>query len=172
MRFDPPLPRPISSCPSESTTVGDIIEGSRRPVGWRWKPFGFHAHDVGRRLPSMMSPTVVLRDGELEAGLGSGGSNRIRSAILQTVVRLVCDDLPLEEAVFAPRVHFEDGAVQAEPGVGDAALAELERRGYEIVRWSERNVFFGGVHAVARDPATGQLEGAGDPRRGGAVAVA
>ncbi len=135
-------------------------------------PFGFHAHDVGRRLPSMMSPTVVLRDGELEAGLGSGGSNRIRSAILQTVVRLVCDDLPLEEAVFAPRVHFEDGAVQAEPGVDDAALAELERRGYEIVRWSERNVFFGGVHAVARDPATGELVGAGDPRRGGAVTVA
>ena len=32
----------------------------------------------------MMSPTVVVRDGELEAGLGSGGSNRIRSAILQT----------------------------------------------------------------------------------------
>ena len=122
-------------------------------------PFGFHAHDVGRRLPSMMSPTVVLRDGELEAGLGSGGSNRIRSAILQTVVRLVCDDLPLEEAVFAPRVHFEDGAVQAEPGVDDAALAELERRGYEIVRWSERNVFFGGVHAVARDPATGRARG-------------
>jgi gamma-glutamyltranspeptidase/glutathione hydrolase len=135
-------------------------------------PLGFHGHDAGRRLPSMMSPTVVLRDGELEAGLGSGGSNRIRSAILQTIVRLVCDDLPLADAVVAPRVHFEAGAVQAEPGIDDAGLAELERRGCEIVRWNERNVFFGGVHAVARDPATGELEGAGDPRRGGAVAAA
>jgi gamma-glutamyltranspeptidase / glutathione hydrolase len=135
-------------------------------------PFGFHGHPPGRRLPSMMSPTVVLRDGELEAGLGSGGSNRIRSAVLQTIIRLVVDGLEAQEAVEAPRVHFEAGAVQAEPGADEGALERLERRGYEIVRWSERNVFFGGVHAVARDPATGELRGGGDPRRGGAVAVA
>jgi gamma-glutamyltranspeptidase/glutathione hydrolase len=135
-------------------------------------PFGFHGHPAGRRLPSMMSPTVVLHDGELEAGLGSGGSNRIRSAVLQTIIRLVVDGIDVQSAVEAPRVHFEAGAVQAEPGVDESALARLERRGYEVVRWSERNVFFGGVHAVARDPATGELCGGGDPRRGGAVAVA
>ncbi len=77
----------------------------------------------------MMSPTVVLRDGELEAGLGSGGSNRIRSAILQTIVRLVCDGLDVAAAVNAPRVHFEAGAVQAEPGIDEAALERLEERG-------------------------------------------
>ena len=64
-------------------------------------PLGFHRHDPGRRLPSMMSPTVVLRDGELEAGLGSGGSNRIRSAVLQTILRLT-DGLDVAEAVVAP----------------------------------------------------------------------
>jgi gamma-glutamyltranspeptidase/glutathione hydrolase len=135
-------------------------------------PFGFHGHPPGRRLPSMMSPTVVLRDGELEAGLGSGGSNRIRSAVLQTIIRLVVDGLDAQAAVEAPRVHFEAGAVQAEPGADEQALGRLERRGYEVVRWGERNVFFGGVHAVARDPATGELRGGGDPRRGGAVAAA
>jgi gamma-glutamyltranspeptidase/glutathione hydrolase len=134
-------------------------------------PLGFHRHGSGRRLPSMMSPTIVLRDGELEAGLGSGGSNRIRSAVLQTILRL-CEGLDVAEAVVAPRVHFEDGAVQAEPGVDETALGRLERRGYEVVRWPDRNVFFGGVHAVARDPATGELRGGGDPRRGGAVAAA
>jgi gamma-glutamyltranspeptidase/glutathione hydrolase len=135
-------------------------------------PLGFHQHEPGRRMPSMMSPTVVLRDGELEAGLGSGGSNRIRSAILQTIVGLVCDGLAVDDAVNAPRVHFEHGAVEAEPGVDEAALERLEGRGYTVHRWSNRNVFFGGVHAVARDIATGELSGAGDPRRGGAVAVA
>jgi gamma-glutamyltranspeptidase/glutathione hydrolase len=135
-------------------------------------PLGFHRHDPGRRLPSMMSPTVVVRDGELEAGLGSGGSNRIRSAILQTVVAMTTGGMDVEQAVNAPRVHFEDGAVQAEPGVDPDALKRLEQRGYEVVRWRERNVFFGGVHAVSRDPQTGELHGAGDPRRGGAVAVA
>jgi gamma-glutamyltranspeptidase/glutathione hydrolase len=135
-------------------------------------PLGFHNQPPGVRMPSMMSPTVVLRDGELEAGLGSGGSNRIRSAILQTIVRLVCDGADAADAVDAPRVHFESGAVQAEPGIDEKALVRLEERGYEVVRWPDRNVFFGGVHAVARDPATGELSGAGDPRRGGAVAVA
>ena len=75
-------------------------------------------------------------------------------------------------AVRAPRVHFEAGAVQAEPGVDEIALERLEARGYEIVRWAERNVFFGGVHAVARDRSSGALSGGGDPRRGGAVAEA
>jgi gamma-glutamyltranspeptidase/glutathione hydrolase len=135
-------------------------------------PHGFHRHPPGARLPSMMSPTVVLREGELEAGLGSGGSNRIRSAILQTVVRLVAEEEPVDAAVVAPRVHFEAGAVQAEPGIDEDALRRLEARGYEVVRWPGLNVFFGGVHAVARDPDTGELRGGGDPRRGGAVAYA
>ena len=51
-------------------------------------PLGFHRIAPGRRVPSMMAPTVVLRDGEIELGLGSAGSNRIRSAILQTIVRV------------------------------------------------------------------------------------
>jgi gamma-glutamyltranspeptidase/glutathione hydrolase len=135
-------------------------------------PFGFHGHPAGRRLPSMMSPTVVLHDGQFEAGLGSGGSNRIRSAVLQTIIRLVVDGLEAQDAVESPRVHFEEGAVQAEPGADEAALQRLEDRGYEVVRWTERNVFFGGVHAVARHPETRELRGGGDPRRGGAVAIA
>jgi gamma-glutamyltranspeptidase/glutathione hydrolase len=135
-------------------------------------PHGFHRHPPGVRLPSMMSPTVVLRDGELELGLGSGGSNRIRSAVLQTVIRVVADGMEVADAVVAPRVHFEAGTVQAEPGVDEEALRRLEERGYGVFRWRQRNVFFGGVHAVARDPATGELRGGGDPRRGGAVAIA
>jgi gamma-glutamyltranspeptidase / glutathione hydrolase len=135
-------------------------------------PHGFHRHRPGRRMPSMMAPTVVLRDGEVEAGLGSGGSNRIRSAILQTILRLIDDGLEVQAAVEAPRVHFESGAIQAEPGVDPTGLEALEHRGYEVVQWPERNVFFGGVHAVARDPESGELCGGGDPRRGGAVATA
>jgi gamma-glutamyltranspeptidase/glutathione hydrolase len=135
-------------------------------------PLGFHRFPPGRRMPSMMSPTVVVRDGEVEAGLGSGGSNRIRSAVLQTLLRLIAGGEPVPDAVVAPRVHFEAGIVQAEPGVDEGALEALEARGLGVARWRELNLFFGGVHTVARDPATGELTGAGDPRRGGAVAVA
>jgi gamma-glutamyltranspeptidase / glutathione hydrolase len=135
-------------------------------------PLGFHKTPPGRRVPSMMSPTVVLRDGQLELGLGSGGSNRIRSAVLQTIIRVIADGMDAGEAVSAPRVHFEAGAVQAEPGIDEHGLDVLAARGFQLVHWQERNLFFGGVHAVARDPATGELSGGGDPRRGGAVAYA
>jgi gamma-glutamyltranspeptidase/glutathione hydrolase len=82
------------------------------------------------------------------------------------------DGEPVAEAVVAPRVHFEDGVVESEPGIDEEVLRRLEARGYEVARWQAMNVFFGGVHAVARDPATGELSGGGDPRRGGAVAHA
>jgi gamma-glutamyltranspeptidase / glutathione hydrolase len=134
-------------------------------------PLGFHALGPGTRMTSMMAPTVVLRDGELEAGLGSGGSNRIRSAILQVILRLVVEGMPAQEAVDAGRIHYEEGVVQAEPGVGPDALARLGRGDLSVARWRRRNLFFGGVHAVARDPASGELRGGGDPRRGGAVVV-
>ncbi|HEU5253329.1 MAG TPA: gamma-glutamyltransferase [Solirubrobacterales bacterium] len=135
-------------------------------------PAGFHLIAPGRRVPSMMAPTVVLRDGEIVLALGSAGSNRIRSAILQTVVRVVEQGYPVAAAVEAPRVHFEQGVVQAEKGVDPAALDRLEQRGWQVARWPSLNLFFGGVQAVARDPASGELSGGGDPRRGGAVAYA
>jgi gamma-glutamyltranspeptidase/glutathione hydrolase len=134
-------------------------------------PQGFHLAQAGRRMPSMMAPTLVMRDGAVFAGLGSGGSNRIRSAILQTVLRMVADGMSAADAVRAPRVHFEDGAVQAEPGVDEQALLRLESRGIPVSRWQRQNLYFGGVQAVASSSADGSLEGGGDPRRGGAVVL-
>jgi gamma-glutamyltranspeptidase/glutathione hydrolase len=135
-------------------------------------PAGFHLIAPGRRVPSMMAPTVVLRDGEIVLALGSAGSNRIRSAILQTVVRAVEQGYPVAAAIEAPRLHFEGGIVQAEKGVDPEALTRMETRGLEVARWPSLNLFFGGVQAVARDPASGELSGGGDPRRSGAVAYA
>jgi gamma-glutamyltranspeptidase / glutathione hydrolase len=130
-------------------------------------PLGFHRHPAGRRMPSMMAPSVVLRDGEVELVLGSAGSNRIRSAILQTIVGVVDHGLGARAAVNAPRAHVEDGIVYHEPGIDIPAsrALDLER---EVVRFHSLNLFFGGVQAV--HSVGGRLTGAGDPRRGG-VAV-
>jgi gamma-glutamyltranspeptidase / glutathione hydrolase len=135
-------------------------------------PDGFHTIPPGRRVTSMMAPTVVLRDGEIELGLGSAGSNRIRSAILQTIVRAVEQGMGADEAVRAPRLHFEDGVVQAEPGIDEEGLARIEARGTPVLRRPQINLFFGGTQAVARERDSGRLSGGGDPRRGGSVAVA
>jgi len=129
-------------------------------------PLGFHSHPAGRRMPSMMAPTIVTREGEVELVLGSAGSNRIRSALLQTIVGVVDRGLRAPEAVNAPRAHFEGGIVYHEPGIQPRAEPGEER---EIVRFHGPNLFFGGVQAVQRSGE--ELIGAGDPRRGG-VAVA
>jgi gamma-glutamyltranspeptidase/glutathione hydrolase len=135
-------------------------------------PHGFHRIPPGRRVSSMMSPSLALRDGEVVLGLGSAGSNRIRSAILQVIVRVLEQGMDAGEAVRAGRLHFEAGTVQAEPGVEDHGLADLERRGVPVVRWKRKNLYFGGAQAAVRDPASGELSGGGDPRRGGAIALA
>ncbi len=135
-------------------------------------PLGFHRIEPGRRVSSMMAPTVVLRDGEIELGLGSAGSNRIRSAILQTIVRVVEQGMGADEAVRAPRLHYEQGLIQAEPGIDEDALRRLEAAGRPVARRPAINLFFGGVQAVAREHDGGRQSGGGDPRRGGAVALA
>jgi gamma-glutamyltranspeptidase/glutathione hydrolase len=127
-------------------------------------PLGFHLHPSGRRMPSMMAPSVVMRDGQVELVLGSAGSSRIRSALLQTIVGVVDHGMTVEDAVGAPRVHFEDSVVFAEPGIDLDGLDDCLR----VVRFGAPNLFFGGVQAALRRGQ--QISGAGDPRRGG-VAV-
>jgi gamma-glutamyltranspeptidase / glutathione hydrolase len=130
-------------------------------------PLGFFTHPPGRRLPSMMAPTIVLgTDGAPELALGSAGSNRIRSALLQVIVNVIDRGMDAQEAVCAPRLHFEDGLVYAEPGIDAAGL---EAAGRTMAWFRDPNLFFGGCQAVERNPATGRLDGGGDPRRGGAV---
>jgi gamma-glutamyltranspeptidase/glutathione hydrolase len=133
-------------------------------------PLGFFAFPPGRRMPSMMAPTIVLGPGgDVELVLGSAGSNRIRSAILQVIVGVVDHGLQARDAVLAPRVHFEDGVVYAEPGTDVDALQASGRR---LVTFRDRNLFFGGAQAVERDRVSGTVSGAGDPRRGGAAVAA
>jgi gamma-glutamyltranspeptidase/glutathione hydrolase len=130
-------------------------------------PLGFHRHPPGRRMPSMMSPTIVLRDGSPELAVGSAGSNRIRSAVLQTIVRCVDDGMRAQDAIDAPRLHYEDEIVYVEPGID---IEALERVGWTVSRFRERNLFFGGAQAAMRVGAAG-FSGGGDPRRGGAAVV-
>jgi gamma-glutamyltranspeptidase/glutathione hydrolase len=132
-------------------------------------PQGFHRLSPGTRLTTMMSPVVVLRDGEPVLAVGSGGSNRLRSAITQVISNVIDFGMPLAEAIDAPRVHFEGDLLQVEGGIFAAVVRELERAGYQVNHWPGRNMFFGGAHAVAQQD--GKLVAAGDRRRGGSVAV-
>jgi gamma-glutamyltranspeptidase/glutathione hydrolase len=125
-------------------------------------PDGFHGAPPGVRVSSMMAPTVVLGDDGVELVLGSGGSARIRTAIVQAISAVVDFGLDPADAVSRPRIHWDGAAFQVEPGFSAEAVAELEALG-PVNRWDELNLYFGGVHAVAPDG-----RGGGDPRRAGA----
>lgn len=131
-------------------------------------PRGFHQWRPGARLASMMAPSLHVRpDGGILA-LGSGGSNRIRTAIFQVMANHVLDGMPIDEAVEAPRLHAEKGFLDIEGGVPEGASLALQSEFPEHRAWQDRSLYFGGVHALSR-AASGALSGAGDPRRAGVV---
>jgi gamma-glutamyltranspeptidase/glutathione hydrolase len=121
---------------------------------------------AGVRMTSMMSPSLVLREGRPRLVVGSAGSLRLRGAVLQIVVNVVGHGLPVEEAISQPRIHVEEPDVHCEGGAEVAELDRLEEWGYSLIRWRRRNLYFGGAAGVEARP-DGTLTAAGDPRRGG-----
>jgi gamma-glutamyltranspeptidase/glutathione hydrolase len=120
----------------------------------------------GSRMTSMMAPSLVLEGERPRLVVGSAGSVRLRGAIMQIVVNAVGHDQGVEEAIVSPRVHLEEDDLHCEGGSDPAELDELERRGYNVVRWRRPNLYFGGAAAVELLD-DGTLAAAGDPRRGG-----
>lgn len=127
---------------------------------------GFHLWPTNRRLGSMMAPTLIRR-GQARYLIGSGGSNRIRTALAQVICNLVDFEMTLAEAVHAPRLHLERGKLGVE--LAERWPAEAQdwlMANYRHARtWPQRNLFFGGVHAVGPEGA------AADARRGGLAVV-
>jgi gamma-glutamyltranspeptidase/glutathione hydrolase len=139
-------------------------EEDLHPAGFnRWKP--------GARLASMMSPAVAQAPDGTRYALGSGGSNRIRSAVTQVLLNLFEFGMTPGQAVAAPRIHLEGQLLSTEPGIPKAALDALDAAVPSSHHWPEENLFFGGVHTVSVGHGN-TFDGAGDPRRGGVMAFA
>lgn len=131
-------------------------------------PHGFHTWLPNQRLASMMAPTIVLQGGQPALVLGSGGSNRIRTAILQVLLNVLDFQMPLEMAIASPRLHWEDQVLNLEPGLPGAETIQhlAAAAGDRVLPWQAPNMFFGGVHAISRQP-DGTLAAVGDRRRDG-----
>jgi gamma-glutamyltranspeptidase/glutathione hydrolase len=127
-------------------------------------PAGFNRWPCDVRVSSMMAPTLAEDEHQLIA-IGSGGSNRLRTAILQTLSNLIDFGMSPEQAVNAPRMHFERGQLDIEPGFEQASIQDLLADFPDHRIWSSHNLFFGGTHTVCWDGR--HFTGAGDPRRGG-----
>ena len=122
----------------------------------------------GERIRTMMTPTILVEPDGTLAALGSGGANRIRSAVMQGIVHLVDRGCAPAEAVEHARIHHENGVCRVELAGLDADLVDhLERHLGEVTRYPDLHMYYGGLHLVRLRP-DGTFDGAGDPRRSGA----
>jgi len=133
-------------------------------------PHGFAGWPADRRMASMMAPTLARTADGRRFALGSGGSNRIRTAVLQVLVDLIDFAMTPAAAVAAPRIHVEGARLDIEPGVAPETMTALAEAFPDHKAWPERSMYFGGVHVAASD-RDGAAAGAGDPRRGGVAVV-
>lgn len=132
-------------------------------------PGGFHRGAPGSRLSSMLSPTLVFAADGTRLALGSGGSKRIRTAMLQVLLNRLAFNVPIRAAVTRPRLHAEGDRLDVETGLKARALALTAARFPRCTFWSERSLFFGGAHAC--EARGRRFAGAGDPRRGGVCGI-
>jgi gamma-glutamyltranspeptidase / glutathione hydrolase len=119
--------------------------------------------DPGKRMASMMSPTVALdADGLVLAG-GAAGGTRLRPALAQVLSGILDEGIAPQAAVERPRLHSTGEIVHLEPGFEDSAVEALAADGFAVRVWDETHHYFGGVSVIA------EAGGAGDPRRSGAA---
>jgi gamma-glutamyltranspeptidase/glutathione hydrolase len=119
----------------------------------------------GDRLESRMAPSPAFDDTGLELAIGAAGATRLRTALSTVLAGILDEGLEPDDAVARPRLHPTPELVDAEPGVDEAGLEELEAAGRTIRRWDDIHHYFGGVSCVGRTGA------AADPRRNGAAIV-
>jgi gamma-glutamyltranspeptidase/glutathione hydrolase len=119
----------------------------------------------GERVMSMTAPSVAVDDLGLALAIGAAGGTRLRTALVSVVAGVLAEGLTPQQAIDRPRFHPAGSVLNAEPGVDEEALIELEARGWQVRRWDSLHHYFGGVSAIGRDGA------AGDPRRSGEALV-
>ena len=117
-----------------------------------------------KRMLSSMTPTIVTKADELYLVLGTPGGSTIITTVLQTILNRTIFDMPIDEAVSAPRFHHQwlPDEIMMEPnGFSEEIVTELKKMGYTI---AERdNVILGKMDAIYRNE-NGGLEGGADPR--------
>ena len=117
--------------------------------------------------PSISTDSTGARE-EPVLALGTPGSYGILQTQAQVMVQHVDFGLDLQAAVEAPRLRAWDGrAVDVERRIGSSTIAALRTRGHDARAVAAYTWKVGGFHGVRRDPATGALTGAADPRRDG-----
>jgi gamma-glutamyltranspeptidase/glutathione hydrolase len=129
----------------------------------------------GKRPLSSMTPTIMLKDGQLLLVTGSPGGPTIINTVLQVILNVIDHRMPVAQAVEAPRVHHQwmpDQLTFERYSISADTLALLKAKGHTVVeRQSYEGGYQGDAETIAIDPKTGHRLGAADPRKADSRAV-
>ena len=124
-----------------------------------------------QRMLSSMTPTVVAKNGVPLFATGTPGGRTIINTTMQTILNVIDFDMNIARAISAPRIHHQwlPNITRIESGFFSADTINLyQKRGHII----DSRDSIGSAMAVYRDPETGVLSGAADPRAADSAAVA
>ena len=117
-----------------------------------------------KRMLSSMTPTIIEKDNELYAVVGTPGGSTIITAVAQIILNLYEFNMGMQEAVNAKRFHHQwlpDEIVFEATGFSEKLLQELASKGYNVSQGNTRII--GKVDAIKR-LQDGRLEAGADPR--------
>ena len=137
-------------------------------------PYPGHPNSIapGKARITGVAPTIVFKDGEPCLVVSAMGATKILTGVLQALVNVVDFGMSPVEAVSAPRVHCEGGQLDLEARAYFGLSESLRARGHQVVKSGlSYDPFFSLVHVASRDPDTGRLDGAADPRGRGGLAI-
>ncbi|KGJ78375.1 transferase [Cryobacterium roopkundense] len=128
----------------------------------------------GKRPRTTLTPTLVLKDGVAVTALGSPGGDQQDQWQLLYLLRTIIGGYTPQEAIDAPAFHttsfpgsfwprtWTPGGAVVEDRLGEDVIAELEQRGHVITRSGDWSL--GRLSSVTKDPTTGLLQAAANPR--------
>ena len=122
----------------------------------------------GKKPLSSMSPTLILKDGEPFATIGSPGGKRIISTMAFLISNLIDFDMGIQTAINTPRFNnYEKGALKIEARIPVEVQNALLEKGHELELKKDFDLYFGGAQGVVIDQKSGEMHGGADPRRDG-----
>lgn len=127
--------------------------------------------EAGKRMKTVIAPTLVLKDGAPFLSIGTPGAGRIVSTVTILISAIIDHNMSLQEAIEAPRFYVRNTTenFEFEPRISPEILDTLGQMGYPVTERGEYDLYFGGAQGVLVDPVTGGLVGGADPRRDGAA---
>lgn len=126
--------------------------------------------EPGKRTRWNMSPTIIVRDGEPFAALGTPGGTGIWQTLPQVITKLIDFELDIQSAIESPRFVWTLSTTTIRPEARMAdAFEQLEAWGHTVNPHPEWTSSVGGVNGIVVNRETGVLLGGADPRRDGYV---